>query len=201
MTPYSFLNHQANALDVLASSYNTPQKLIPFADACGIAVASPGKAVVTGMGKSGLIARKIAATLQSTGQPAAYLDPAAAAHGDMGIIQDHDFIIALSNSGMTAELMPVLEYRIEQFIPLIAITSALDSPLAEAADALLAYPDLAEGCPIGRAPMSSTLMQLAIGDCLAAMLMDKRGFTQERFLALHHGGYLGADIKASLCSK
>jgi arabinose-5-phosphate isomerase len=200
MTPNQFIADQAAALSTLEAHYATADGQEAINKALLWILCQPGKAVVTGMGKSGLIGRKIAATLQSTGQPSAFLDPAAAAHGDMGMIQDGDFLLVLSNSGQTNEIMPVLEYA-DGRNRIIAITARPQSPLALAADVVLTYPERPEGCPIGRAPMASTLMQLVIGDCLAAMLMVERKFTETDFLALHHGGYLGADIRGSLCLK
>lgn len=156
-----------------------------------------GKVVVTGMGKSGHVAGKIAATFQSTGQEAVFLDPAAAAHGDMGIIRRGDIVLALSNSGKTAEILPVAIYAASHSAGMIAITGGAASPLAELADIVLGIPDMPEGCPIGRAPMASAIMQMSLGDALAAELMHRRGFTDADFLAIHHGGYLGQSIAAA----
>jgi arabinose-5-phosphate isomerase len=160
-------------------------------------LSAPGKVVVSGMGKAGLIGQKISATLRSTGQPSAFLDPAQALHGDMGMLAFGDVLLGLSNSGETSELMTVARYCAEHAIPVIAITTAQLSELSIEADVSIEYPKLAEGCPIGRAPMASSTMMLAIGDALAGALMRLRGFTEQDFLALHHGGYLGRAIAAN----
>ena len=154
-----------------------------------------GKLIVTGMGKAGLIGQKISATLRSTGQPSAFLDPAQALHGDMGMIRPGDVLLALSNSGQTAEVEAVIMYARSHEIPVIAITSDAGSPIAGAADVSIVYPRMPEGCPIGRAPMASTMQMMAIGDAIAAELMMRRGFSDADFLALHHGGYLGQQIR------
>lgn len=158
-----------------------------------------GKAILTGMGKSGFVARKIAATLQSTGQPACFLDPAGAAHGDMGIIGPDDLLIALSNSGKTNEILAVMEYAVrDRNIPCAAICSDNRSPMGYLATYFLPIPAMPEGCPIGRAPMASTTCQMVVGDMLAAECMVARGFTEADFLKLHHGGYLGQRIAEEL---
>lgn len=166
--------------------------------ACGAVMASPGKLVVSGMGKAGLIGQKISATLRSTGQPSAFLDPAQALHGDMGMLAPGDVLIALSNSGETNEVMAVAAYCRRHDIPVIVITSAQDSGLANLADAAVIYPVMPEGCPIRRAPMASCAMMMAIGDAIAAELMAARDFTEADFLALHHGGYLGRVLAEDL---
>jgi arabinose-5-phosphate isomerase len=155
-----------------------------------------GKVVLSGIGKSGYIARKIAATFQSTGQQAVFLHPAEASHGDMGIIDPYrDMVLMISNSGATQELYPLMAYAEKNAISVILITSRPESELAVKADIVLATPRLAEGCPLGVAPMSSAVAQLAIGDALAAELMIARGFKRCNFAELHHGGYLGASIR------
>lgn len=153
------------------------------------------RVIVTGLGKSGHVARKIAATLQSTGQPAAFLHPAEAAHGDMGIIRDGDLILALSNSGETDELARVLDYAQDRYVPCFVITSNPAGALARRADGVIITPALPEGDPIGLAPMASTCAQLAVGDAIAAALMSRRGFTPADFARYHHGGYLGRKAK------
>jgi arabinose-5-phosphate isomerase len=166
--------------------------------AVAIALNLGGKLIVTGMGKAGLIGQKISATLRSTGQPSAFLDPAQALHGDMGMIGQHDGLLALSNSGKTDELLHVMRYARRHLVPIITITGDPDSPMARMADLSIAYTLQGEGCPIGRAPMASAVAQLAIGDALAAELMVRRGFTEVDFLALHHGGYLGQSIRQTV---
>lgn len=150
-----------------------------------------GQIIVAGIGKSGHIGRKIAATLQSTGTRAAFLHPAEAAHGDMGMIGDSDVILMLSNSGETDELGPIVAFSGAAGIPVIILTSRPGARLAQAADIVLSYSIASEGCPVERAPMASTMAQMTIGDALAAGLMVERGFTAEDFARLHHGGYLG----------
>lgn len=152
------------------------------------------RVIVTGMGKCSHIGRKIAATMQSTGQPAAFLHPGEALHGDLGMIGPGDALLALSNSGETSEVLHVANHA-HQFGPLIVITGKADSPLAHKADALILIPDGPEGDMLGRAPMASSTAMLVAGDMLAAQLMAARGFTEQQFLALHHGGYLGQQIR------
>jgi arabinose-5-phosphate isomerase len=154
--------------------------------------AAKGRVIVTGMGKSGHIARKIAATLASTGTPAYFVHPAAASHGDLGVISKDDAIIALSWSGETMELRDLIEYAKRFKVPLIAITSGAESTLGRAADVLLLMPNVTEACPLGLAPTTSTLVQLALGDAIAVALFESRGFTALDFKALHPGGKLGA---------
>jgi arabinose-5-phosphate isomerase len=150
-----------------------------------------GRAVVTGMGKSGHVARKIASTLASVGTPALYVHPAEASHGDLGMIAKGDAVIALSNSGETPELFDLLAYAKRHAIPLIAITSKSGSTLAEAADAAIILPPSPEACPLGLAPMTSTTMMLALGDALAVALLERKGFSTDDFQVLHPGGKLG----------
>lgn len=150
--------------------------------------------VVTGMGKCSHIGRKIAATLQSTGQSASFLHPGEALHGDLGMVEKGDALLALSNSGETSEVLHVAHHATG---PLVVITSKPDSPLAQRAEVLILIPDGPEGDTLGRAPMASSTAMLVAGDMLAAQLMAARGFTEEQFLALHHGGYLGHSIRES----
>jgi arabinose-5-phosphate isomerase len=162
-----------------------------FDRALDLLVAIAGRVVVTGMGKSGHVARKIAATLASTGTPALYVHPAEASHGDLGMVAAGDAVIALSNSGGTAELADIIAYTRRFRIPLIAITSRADSVLANAADQVLLLPRVAEACPMGLAPTTSTTMMLALGDALAIALLSRRGFSPDDFQLLHPGGSLG----------
>jgi len=157
--------------------------------------AAPGRVIVSGMGKSGHVARKIAATLASTGTPAHYVHPAEASHGDLGMIQPDDVIVALSWSGETTELADLIGYAKRFRVPLIALTSNPESTLGQAADLCLALPKAKEACPNGLAPTTSTTMQLALGDALAIALLEKRGFTAEHFRVFHPGGKLGARLK------
>jgi arabinose-5-phosphate isomerase len=154
-----------------------------------------GRIIVTGMGKSGHIARKIAATLASTGTPSSYVHPAEASHGDLGMITPQDVVIMLSNSGESAELKDILNYATRFSVPLIAITANAASTMAKASDIVLELPAAKEACPNGLAPTTSTLLQLALGDALAMALLELKGFTANDFRSFHPGGKLGARIK------
>lgn len=156
--------------------------------------AASGRVIVTGMGKSGHVARKIAATLASTGQPAAFVHPAEASHGDLGMVQNNDVVLALSWSGESVELAAIITYAKRFAIPLIAVTSRVDSALGREADVALVLPSAAEACPNGLAPTTSTTMQLVIGDALAIALLEAKGFTARDFGVLHPGGKLGAKL-------
>lgn len=164
---------------------------VSFAKAVRLLVACKGRVIVSGMGKSGHVARKIAATLASTGTPALFVHPGEASHGDLGMIVPQDIVIALSNSGETAELTDLVAYTQRFSIPLIAITSGEKSSLAEAADALLLLPSVAEVCPMGLAPTTSSTMMLALGDALAITTLECKGFTTDDFRNLHPGGKIG----------
>jgi arabinose-5-phosphate isomerase len=153
--------------------------------------AARGRVVVTGMGKSGHIGRKIAATLASTGTPALYVHPAEASHGDLGMITVEDVVLALSNSGETPELADIVAYSRRFAIPLLAIVGRKPSSLAETADLALALPKRPEACPMGLAPTTSTTSMLALGDALAVALLERRGFGSQDFSLLHPGGKLG----------
>jgi arabinose-5-phosphate isomerase len=166
----------------------------PFAAAVEKICSGRGRVIVTGLGKSGHIARKIAATLASTGTPAFFVHPAEASHGDLGMITRDDVILALSWSGETVELRGIVEYSRRFDIALIAMTSAPDSTLGRESDIVLTLPRATEACPHGLAPTTSTLMQLALGDALAIALLEGRGFTAESFHSFHPGGRLGASL-------
>jgi arabinose-5-phosphate isomerase len=166
----------------------------PFARAVAAIVGTRGRVIITGMGKSGLVGRKIAATLASTGTPAHYVHPGEASHGDLGMIVAEDVIIALSWSGETTELADIISYSRRFKVTLIAVTSAVDSTLAREADIPLVLPKAAEACPNGLAPTTSTTMQMALGDALAVALLEARGFTAEDFRQFHPGGKLGARL-------
>ena len=153
-----------------------------------------GRVTVTGMGKSGHVARKIAATFSSTGTPAQFVHPAEASHGDLGMIAGNDAVLALSNSGDTAELAAVLAHAKRFRIPLIAMTRRNASALAEAADVTLLLPASAEACPMGLAPTTSTTMMMALGDALAIALLERKGFSTGDFQMLHPGGQLGRQL-------
>ena len=165
-----------------------------FVAAVDLLRATRGRVIVTGMGKSGHIGRKIAATLASTGTPAYFVHPGEASHGDLGMISRDDAIIALSWSGETMELRDLIEYAKRFKVALVAVTSGADSTLAKAADVLLLMPQVNEACPLGLAPTTSALIQLALGDAIAVALFESRGFTAFDFKALHPGGKLGATL-------
>ena len=166
----------------------------PFVAAIELIRAASGRVVVSGMGKSGHIGHKIAATLASTGTPAFFVHPAEASHGDLGMITADDVIMALSWSGETAELKNLIDYSRRFRIGLIAVTAEADSTLGQAADVVLALPPAREACPHNLAPTTSSLMQLALGDALAIALLESRGFTAVDFRNLHPGGRLGAAL-------
>lgn len=157
-------------------------------------LALPGRVIVSGMGKSGHVANKIAATLASTGTPAQAVHPGEASHGDLGMITRSDAVILISNSGETRELADMIAYCTRFEIPLIAVTKRAGSTLARAADHLLQLPDAPEACAIGMAPTTSTTLTMALGDALAVALMQHRGFDREGYAAFHPGGTLGAQL-------
>jgi arabinose-5-phosphate isomerase len=165
-----------------------------FSQAVALIAASKGRVVVTGMGKSGHIGQKIASTLASTGTPAFFVHPAEASHGDLGMIAPGDVILGLSWSGETGELASIITYSRRFGVPLIAITSQANSSLGRAADVILAPPRAEEACPHGLAPTTSTMMQLALGDCLAMALLEANGFSAHDFKVFHPGGKLGASL-------
>jgi len=162
-----------------------------FVKACELILASKGRVVVVGMGKSGHIGKKLAATLASTGTPAFFVHPAEASHGDMGMITRDDVILALSNSGSTAEIVTLLPLIKRLGIQLISLTGNPDSPLAKAAEVNLDARVEQEACPLNLAPTSSTTAALVLGDALAIALLEARGFTAEDFAFSHPGGALG----------
>jgi len=162
-----------------------------FADACRLLMACRGRVVVTGMGKSGHVANKIAATLASTGTPAFFLHPAEAGHGDLGMITREDTVLALSNSGETAELLMLLPHLKRMALPLISMTGRAESTLARAATVALDVSVAQEACPHNLAPTTSTTVALAMGDALAVAVLEARGFSAEDFARSHPGGSLG----------
>jgi arabinose-5-phosphate isomerase len=183
------LKTEIAALTALAAELNGR-----FSAAVNLLASVKGRVTVTGMGKSGHIAHKIAATFASTGTPAQFVHPAEASHGDLGMIAPGDAVLALSNSGETSELADIVAYTRRFRIPLVAVTRRDDSALGGAADVTLVLPDIEEGCPMGLAPMSSTTMTLALGDALAAAMMERKGFSSADFHSLHPGGQLGRQL-------
>src|SRR6185295_13919098 len=167
----------------------------PFADAVELIRNAKGRAIVTGLGKSGHIGRKVAATLASTGTPAFFVHAAEASHGDLGMITPDDVIVALSWSGEQPEMKNLVNYSARFAIPMIAVTSNAESSLGSAARIVLELPKVREACPHNLAPTTSTLMQAAIGDAIAIALLEGRGFTALEFANFHPGGKLGAMLK------
>jgi arabinose-5-phosphate isomerase len=184
------LENEAAALTILAESLDTN-----FDQAIALLHKLKGRVIVTGMGKSGHIARKIAATFASTGTPAFFVHPAEASHGDLGMLTPQDGVIALSNSGETRELADIVDYCRRFSLPLIAITSRPHSSLGERADITLRLPNVAEACPMGLAPTTSTTLMLALGDALAIALLEQNGFGAQDFRQFHPGGKLGAQLR------
>lgn len=183
------LRTEASAIMQLADSLNGD-----FSQAVATLLACRGRVVVSGMGKSGHVANKIAATMASTGTPAFFVHPAEASHGDLGMIQRDDVVLALSNSGETAELTDLVAYTRRFSIPLIAITSRAQSALATAADTALILPPCPEACPNGLAPTTSTTLMLALGDALAVAVLESKGFSADDFRNFHPGGKLGKTL-------
>tara|TARA_R110000868_G_C10945576_1_gene767410 strand:+ start:2406 stop:3362 length:957 start_codon:yes stop_codon:yes gene_type:complete len=188
-TARQILHTEAHALSLMAEQINQD-----FVQAIEAILQCRGKIIVTGMGKSGHIARKIASTLISTGSLAVFLHPAEAQHGDMGIVQHQDIVIAISKSGESQELTGVLNYCNRNNIPIIAITAKKDSSLAQHSQHVLLLPDLPEACPLDLAPMTSTTMTLALGDAIAGVLMQEKKFNKEKFREYHPGGKLGSKL-------
>lgn len=181
---------EAEALTALADSLGEP-----FVKAVEILFACKGRIVLTGMGKSGHVARKITATLASTGTPAMFVHPAEASHGDLGMIGQDDVVLALSKSGDVRELADVIGYAHRFNIPLIAMTANAGSQLGTAATLVLLLPDAPEATGEVRAPTTSTTLQIALGDALAVALLERRGFTARDFHVFHPGGKLGAMLR------
>jgi len=181
------LNDEIKGLSLLKEFFNSD-----FENAVNAIFQTKGKVVVTGVGKSGHIGRKISATLSSTGTPSYFVHPTEASHGDMGIIENNDIIFAISWSGETTELGNIVKYALENKIKLIGLSSNKDSHLAKSSD--IALPFVEEACPNGLAPTTSTTMQLVVGDALAISLLNVRDFNKDNFRSLHPGGQLGAAL-------
>lgn len=184
---------EAEGIEALARALEGPLGAA-LTRAVDLVRAATGRVIVSGMGKSGHVARKIAATMASVGTPAQFVHPAEASHGDLGMITTHDAVVALSNSGETAELSDLVAYCKRFAIPLVAMTAGTDSTLADAADVTLALPSSPEACPLGLAPTTSTTMMMALGDALAVALLERNGFSAEHFQVLHPGGKLGRKL-------
>ena len=180
------LRAEAEAIGRLAQSLDAT-----LPRAINVMIAAKGRVVVTGIGKSGHIGRKIAATLASTGTPSMFVHASEASHGDLGMVALGDVLLALSNSGKTSELADIVAYSRRFGIPLVSITANAGSPLAEQSDVVLLLPPAEEACSIVEAPTTSTTMMLALGDALAIALLERRGFSSDDFRDLHPGGALG----------
>jgi len=207
MSPATEPENQNNTTQALASALRTISLEVaglsalassladPFAHAVDTLFNVKGRTIVTGMGKSGHIARKIAATMASTGTPAQFVHPGEASHGDLGMITRDDAILALSWSGESMELQSVITYAKRFTIPLIGMTARAESALGQASDIALILPKAEEACDAVAAPTTSTTMQLALGDALAVALIERRGFTASDFHIFHPGGKLGAALR------
>jgi arabinose-5-phosphate isomerase len=185
---------EARALDLLADALAGPLRE-PFVEAAKLLAGTKGRVIVSGMGKSGHIARKIAATLASTGTPAYFVHPAEASHGDLGMIAEQDCVLAISRSGETRELSDLLYHCGRIGVPVIGMSFKADSSLCAASTAALVMPECGEASEEAPAPTISTTMCLALGDALAVALLKARGFTADHFGAIHPGGKLGAALK------
>ena len=190
----------ATARRVIAREAKALQALGPalgesFADAVELILAAKGRVIVSGMGKSGHVGRKIAASLASTGTPAHFVHPAEASHGDLGMLAQGDVVLVLSNSGETPELADLIAHTRRFGIPMIGVAGRSDSTLIRRADVGLVLPDVPEACDTGFVPTTSTTMTLALGDALAVALMEHRRFTPQRFRDFHPGGKLGARLR------
>ena len=193
------MNILEEAKEVLQLEAAGIEKLIPaldqrFVNAVTMILESPGRVVVTGMGKSGHIARKVSATLASTGTPALFLHPAEAIHGDLGMVTGQDIILAFSNSGETTEILNILPSLKRIGAKLIAVVGNMNSTLAKTADIVLDATVEKEACPLGLAPTTSTTVALALGDALAVVLLSEHHFTKDQFAAFHPGGALGRKL-------
>lgn len=183
---------EADALGQLSNSLGAP-----FVKAVEAILAAKGRVICTGIGKSGHVARKIAATMASTGTQAYFVHATEASHGDLGMIGQDDVVLALSKSGETKELADMLGYAKRYSIPLIGMTAKADSTLGRAADILLAVPDAAEACAETNAPTTSTTLMIALGDALAVALLESKGFKADHFKVFHPGGKLGAMLRTA----
>tara|TARA_R110002096_G_scaffold145492_6_gene303251 strand:- start:449 stop:1438 length:990 start_codon:yes stop_codon:yes gene_type:complete len=182
------------AMETLSESLNDPAFVSAIEAAVDLIANTTGRLVISGMGKSGIIGRKLVATFASTGTPALFLHPAEASHGDLGMVRSEDVLFLMSFSGESRELGDILRYGKRFRVPIIAMTARADSSLGKAGDVLLQLPKVVESCPHNLAPTSSTLIQLALGDALAITLLKRKGFTEEDFFNFHPGGKLGTAL-------
>lgn len=184
---------ELDGLKILEKALHGPLKK-PIEDAANLMLNTKGRVIVSGMGKSGLIARKIAATLASTGQPSLFIHPGEASHGDLGMVTEDDTLLLLSNSGETKELNDIMHYAARYHIPFIGISSKKGSTLDRLSTVGIALPEVPEACPMGLAPTTSTTLMVALCDALAVTLLTWRGFTNKNFKKFHPGGKLGAQL-------
>lgn len=196
MTPNDIIDHAKKVLDCEMNALRLMQEEIgdSFVQAVQMILSIKGRVIVSGMGKSGHIGQKIAATLASTGTPSFFVHPSEASHGDLGMLTTDDLLLSISNSGESREMGDIISFSRRFGIPMIAITSKPESTMAKAADLTLIIPDSArapEACPLGLAPTTSTTLTLALGDALAVALIEMRGFSAEQFHDRHPGGKLG----------
>jgi arabinose-5-phosphate isomerase len=183
------IDHAKGGLEALGASLGAD-----FCAALDVFARVSGRVIVSGVGKSGHVGRKIAATLASTGTPAFFVHAGEASHGDMGMIGKNDAVLAISNSGEAGELRDLVSYTRRFGIPLVAITSKPQSSLAQGADIVLTLPNVGEACPLGLAPTTSTTLTLVLGDALAVALLERRGFTADEYKVFHPGGQLGRKL-------
>jgi arabinose-5-phosphate isomerase len=182
------------AMNTLSECLNDAEFVIAIEKATETIANTNGRLVISGMGKSGIIGRKLVATFASTGTPSLFLHPAEASHGDLGMVRSEDVLLLMSFSGESRELGDILRYGKRFRVPIIAMTARADSTLGKAADILLLLPKVKESCPHNLAPTSSTLIQLALGDAMAITLLKRKGFSEEDFFNFHPGGKLGTAL-------
>ena len=187
---YNTIDREVKALNLMRSELGST-----LIEALDLMQSAKGRVIITGMGKSGHIGKKIAATLASTGTPSFFVHPAEASHGDLGMLTNDDVVVAISNGGESKELSDILIYCKRYGIPLISMTREPDSTLGKAGNILLKLPDNGEACPLGLAPTSSTTATLVLGDVLAVALLERRGFTKNDYNQRHPGGKLGAILQ------
>lgn len=194
--PAAILDHGRAVLDLEARALTQLSAALDeeFAGAVELILQTSGRVVVSGMGKSGHVARKMAATFASTGSPAIFIHPGEAAHGDLGMLLAEDLLIVLSNSGATPELRPIMHYADRLGCPIIGITSQRHSPMGQIATICLALPNVPEACPVNISPTTSTTLMLALGDALAVAAMSVRGISREQLELLHPGGAIGTRL-------
>ncbi|CAO4845067.1 MAG: Arabinose 5-phosphate isomerase KdsD [Holosporales bacterium] len=187
------LEQEKNALDVLIHQINQEEDVINAA--AHMLIQTKGRVILSGMGKSGHVGKKIAATFASTGQPALFIHPSEASHGDLGMVTKDDTLFLLSNSGETKELHDLMYFGVRHHIPILALTGNKDSTISRLATTSISLKNVEEACPMGLAPTTSTTLMMAIGDALAVVLLTWRGFTNKDFKKFHPGGKLGQQLQ------